>query len=545
MGRGAMEHLGFGTGETVSTREGFGDRMCHAVGGVCVGIVFFLGSLALLGWNEKRAVYTAQTIDYARKEFVQLDTCEPTAEHTGKLIAFQGCGPAPEQGYAPTDADYLADVAESGGIQGAVYAPATAVFSWTRTTQQYVSHEYTVTNSKEKTKTYKYEPKWVNKPEVYHSGPSPPGWPTAWKTPLSQHTNLVCIGGNSTACTTGNSKAWLLQSSLSWDLSQIKSMGDKDTAAVLSTAKVTTTFQTSTGYRAIAWSCDGNTMLQTQVNDQRAKCDAQIALASPSTLGDFRWSLTRRTGSKSLVVSGLAQQTKKGSAFGLEEWQNPHHSGCSYCTIGTIVDGSKTGDVILDELESANKVTTWVLRFVGWLVCWVGLQLVVGPVAVVPEFIPFIGDIIGGIIGSILCCLTCIVATSLSLLVIAIAWLAYRPIIGIPLLCVFCLGVVAATLFIKKQREKKKAGGYTPMDGSGNTNTTYQPAGQYPQQNTGNPYPMQPSGNAYPPQPAGNPYPPQPAGNPYPPQPTGNPYPPAPAGNPYPYQPPAQDSAAM
>ena len=223
----------------------------------------------------------------------------------------------------------------------------------------------------------------------------------------------------------------------------------------------------------------------------------------------------------------------------------PHttQSGCSYCTIGTIVDGSKTGDVILDELESANKAMTWILRFVGWLVCWVGLQMVVGPVAVVPEFIPFIGDIIGGIIGSILCCLTCIVATSLSMLVIAIAWLAYRPIIGIPLICVFCLGVVAATLFIKKQREKKKAGGYAPMDGNGTTNTTYQPSGQYPQQNTGNPYPMQPSGNAYPPQPAGNPYPPQPAGNPYPPQPTGNPYPPAPA--PYPYQAPAQDSAAM
>ena len=327
MGRGAMEHLGFGTGETVSTREGFGDRMCHAVGGVCVGIVFFLGSLALLGWNEKRAVYTAQTIDYARKEFVQLDTCEPTTAYTGKLIAFQGCGPAPEQNYLPTDAEYLQDIAATGGIQGAVYAPATAVFSWTRTTEQYVSHEYTVTNSKEKTKTYKYEPKWVSKPEVYHSGPSPPGWPTGWGT-LSQHAPLVCIGGNSTACTTGNSKAWLLQSSVSWDTSQIKSIGDKDTASVLSTAKVTTKLTTS--YPAIAWMCDGNTKLQTQVDDKLSKCTPQVALAKSTKVplgqvGDFRFSLSRRTGSKSLVVSGLAQQNKKGAQYGLEEWQNPHH----------------------------------------------------------------------------------------------------------------------------------------------------------------------------------------------------------------------------
>ena len=168
-------------------------------------------------------------------------------------------------------------------------------------------------------------------------------------------------------------------------------------------------------------------------------------------------------------------------------------SGCSYCTIGTITEGSKSGDDILNELASANKAITWVLRFVGWLVCWFGLQLVAGPVALAPDFIPVVGDMIGGILGPILCCLTCTLATSFALLAIAIAWLAYRPLIGVPLLLVFCLGCAGTVVLVLRFKKKRKGGAeYTEAINS----SPYHSADDYPLQqqphHEGNPYAAQP-----------------------------------------------------
>eukprot|EP00754_Rhynchopus_humris_P009166 Rhum_TRINITY_DN13947_c0_g1::Rhum_TRINITY_DN13947_c0_g1_i1::g.66858::m.66858 len=149
MGKGkAMEMFGFGEANDYDA----GERMKSACGGVCVGVVLFLGALGVLGWNEKRAVYTAQTIDYARSKFVQLDGCAPVDGSTGKLIAFQGCDPAPEENYAPDNYDLLQDVVTPDGAEGEVFAPADVVFSWARHTQQYARHE-TVTSSKSKSKS--------------------------------------------------------------------------------------------------------------------------------------------------------------------------------------------------------------------------------------------------------------------------------------------------------------------------------------------------------------------------------------------------------
>ena len=334
MGKGkAMELFGFGEPDTASA----GERMKSACCGVCIGVVLFLGALGVLGWNEKRAVYTAQTIDYARSEFVQLDGCEPADASTGKLIAFQGCDPAPEEDYAPTNYELLKDVVTSGGAEGEVFAPADVVFSWARHTQQYARHE-TVTTPKSKAKSkskpkpsYHYEDEWVNSAQKYRKpgAKSPPGWPAGWGA-ASGVAPLVCIGGNAhsnASCTTANGDSWLLHSSVSWDRSKIRNMGNSDDVAILPYASVTTTQYTTYPYhtKAKAHSCGNGHELQTQLNTayHRNECTPQAAIAGRQ--GDFRFTFTRKTGGKNYVVSALAQQTKKGEQYGLEEWQNPHH----------------------------------------------------------------------------------------------------------------------------------------------------------------------------------------------------------------------------
>ena len=341
MGKGkAMELFGFGEPDTASA----GERMKSACCGVCIGIVLFLGALGVLGWNEKRAVYTAQTIDFARTEFVQVDGCEPADDSTGKLIAFQGCEPAPDANYAPDNYDLLEGVVRPNEASGAVFAPADAVFSWARHTQQYASHEI-VTSSKSKksksksksksktTPTYRYENEWVNTAQVYKQKGviSPPGWPKNWGD-TSGVAPLVCIGGNAhsnASCSAANGDSWLLHSSVSWDKSKIRNMGNSDDVAILPYASVTTTLYTtypsgSRARRAEARSCGNGHELQTQLDTHyNLKCTPQAATAHRQ--GDFRFTFTRKTGGKNYVVSGLAKQTKNEKQYGLEEWQNPDH----------------------------------------------------------------------------------------------------------------------------------------------------------------------------------------------------------------------------
>ena len=362
MGKGKYwEHFGFGTAyvtETVTVTVETeivtpADRMRSACGGVCIGVVLFLGALGVLGWNEKRAVYTAQTIDYARSEFVQLDGCEPADASTGKLIAFQGCDPATS--YSPSNYDLLQGVAASGGANGDVFAPADVVFSWARHTQQYVNKEVvhkatsqrthtqktsspsttkkTTTTKITSTKTatwYTYEKQWVNSAQKY-SNPlitSPPSWPAGWGA-ASGVAPLVCIGGNAhgnASCTTANGDSWLLHSSVSWDRSKIRNMGNSEDVPILPYASVTTTLYTTYAIRYHTWAkakyC--GKYLQTHLDTHfHNTCTPQAAIAGRQ--GDFRFTFTRKTGGKNYVVSALAQQTKKGEQYGLEEWQNPHH----------------------------------------------------------------------------------------------------------------------------------------------------------------------------------------------------------------------------
>ncbi|EJK77532.1 hypothetical protein THAOC_00631 [Thalassiosira oceanica] len=105
------------------------------------------------------------------------------------------------------------------------------------------------------------------------------------------------------------------------------------------------------------------------------------------------------------------------------------------------------GDLFL-LAERDNIVVTWLVRFGGFLMMFLGLKMVSHPLEVVLDVIPCIGRLAGDLIGGASGIMTCIVAAALSTLTIAIAWLAYRPFFSIML-----LGVVGG-LF-----------GKVPMDG--------------------------------------------------------------------------------
>ena len=100
--------------------------------------------------------------------------------------------------------------------------------------------------------------------------------------------------------------------------------------------------------------------------------------------------------------------------------------------------------------QDANRMLTWILRIVGFVVMATGVFLVFRPLTVVASVIPFLGDLLG--VGVAL--FAGVIAFGFSLITIAIGWVFYRPLIGIPLLLVGIGGLVGLVLLARSRRKK-------------------------------------------------------------------------------------------
>lgn len=118
-------------------------------------------------------------------------------------------------------------------------------------------------------------------------------------------------------------------------------------------------------------------------------------------------------------------------------------------TVDLLETGTKTKDEMFQNAENANTVMTWILRLVGWLMIFMGLKMILRPLEVLGDVLPILGDIIGigtGIVAFL-------IATPVALVTIGIAWLFYRPILGIALLA----GAVGLLVLLIKKKKAAKA----------------------------------------------------------------------------------------
>lgn len=109
-------------------------------------------------------------------------------------------------------------------------------------------------------------------------------------------------------------------------------------------------------------------------------------------------------------------------------------------------DGIKDSAEMFASAQSANTMMCWLLRLAGFLMMFFGLSMVFKPLSVLGDVVPFIGTVIGigtGIVAFV-------IALVCALVTIAIAWLFYRPLVGISLL-------VAAGALIYWLKTKKRA----------------------------------------------------------------------------------------
>lgn len=81
---------------------------------------------------------------------------------------------------------------------------------------------------------------------------------------------------------------------------------------------------------------------------------------------------------------------------------------------------------LIEHKRKSEAILTWILRGVGTLVMFVGFAIFLAPLSTLASVIPLLGSMVRGAVGLVALAL----AIPTSLLVIAFAWLAYRPLIG-------------------------------------------------------------------------------------------------------------------
>ena len=102
--------------------------------------------------------------------------------------------------------------------------------------------------------------------------------------------------------------------------------------------------------------------------------------------------------------------------------------------------------------HSSNKIVTWLLRLLGFILLYCGLSAVLRPIRVLTDVLPFLGRIVGMGLGFV----AFVVALVCWLVTVAIAWVAYRPLVGIPLLV---LAAALIFLLVKRSREARPQAG--------------------------------------------------------------------------------------
>ena len=115
----------------------------------------------------------------------------------------------------------------------------------------------------------------------------------------------------------------------------------------------------------------------------------------------------------------------------------------------TLVMGKKDAADIFESAHNSNTFWLWTLRIIGILLVIAGLKGIFGILETLFKVVPFLAGIVGWGIG-----LVCtVVGIVWSLIIIALAWLFYRPLLGITLLVVTGLLI---WIFAFKGKDKLK-----------------------------------------------------------------------------------------
>lgn len=124
--------------------------------------------------------------------------------------------------------------------------------------------------------------------------------------------------------------------------------------------------------------------------------------------------------------------------------------------VDMLADGVLDMEGMFERARSGNKTQMWLLRLVGFLMLLIGANLVLKPLGVLVDVLPFLGSVVSGATGIV----AFLFATVCALVAVAIAWVAYRPAVAI--------GALAAAAAVVVLFRKLRAGRQSGVSGQAN-----------------------------------------------------------------------------
>ncbi len=374
---------------TEVTKQSWFSRIGGAVMGVVVGLVLFVLAFPLLFWNEGRAVTTHKTLKEGGSIVVSVASNSVDASNAGRLVHVTG----------------LADT--QAILKDPVFGVSAKALKLKRTVQMYQWKESSSSETTKKlgggTETvteYQYSREWADRVVNSDNFKKPDG-----------HRNPSSMAYSSTELTADSITldAFKLSPSL---INKIDS------------------------FEPLMVSAD--TPLPKAIKGSGRVYDAGFYIGADPTaaqVGDLRVQFAMV---KPVDVSVIAKQT--GNTF------EPYVAKARG-SIELLQTGIHSADAMIQAAQTSNTMLTWLLRLGGFVCMMVGLNLFLRPLSVVADVVPIAGTIVGAGAGII----AFLVAAPASLITIAIAWLFYRPLIGIILI------VIAVALTVTLRGKLKAA----------------------------------------------------------------------------------------
>lgn len=116
--------------------------------------------------------------------------------------------------------------------------------------------------------------------------------------------------------------------------------------------------------------------------------------------------------------------------------QQPEELVAFKTTNGEVIEHLAMGNVSASEmfnsLKFENTMIAWLVRVGGWVLCCVGFSLIASPLRSLASIIPMFGNLVG----SMTTFVSFMLGSIVTLIAIALAWIAVRPAFGIGLLLV-------------------------------------------------------------------------------------------------------------
>ena len=399
--------------QTTSSQSWF-SRIGGAIKGVFIGLLLFVIGFPILWSNEHDAVRNTNALNELQKVTIDVGTPEIKAENEGKPVFMTG--PAATQ-------DILTDPVF--GISENAIRLKREVEIYQYTERQHTETQKKMGGKTETVTTYTYEPEWV-KTTINSNMFENPEARTNYRNigimrfqDDDQKAINVSFGafkfGPEIITKIGGSESYYFASNFQLP-QQLKALGARIEGEYVivpyTTPATVTANAVGQAVNAVAGNATANAAGQAIAN--------AVAPSNITQIGDLRvkFALT-----KPHDVSLIAVQ--KGDTFTDYKAKNGK-------TQFLFLDGTHTANDLFEAKAASNKMKRWLFRFLGFMVMYIGMGMVFRPLSVLADVIPILGTIVGKGTSFV----AFIIAAICSLVTIAIAWIAYRPIFAISLLIV-------------------------------------------------------------------------------------------------------------